>query len=94
MKKLIILGAFALCVSSCCTLQYNVGKGATTGVEVQGKNHFVILGLAPVGDQKAPQELAGETKDYTVTITHSLFDCLLAAFSLGIYTPTTTIITK
>ena len=94
MKKLIILCAFALCVSSCYTVKYNVGKGATTGIEVKAKNHFVIAGLAPVGDQKSPEELADGAENYTVTITHSFIDGLLSSLTFGIYTPTTTIVTK
>lgn len=94
MKKLILFCTLALFVSSCYTVKYNVGKGAQTGVEEKAKNHFVIYGLAPVGDQKSPQELAGDATDYQVEITHTFIDGLLNAITFGIYTPTTTIIRK
>lgn len=94
MKKILLFCTLAFFVSSCYSVKYNVGKGPQTGVEVKAKNHFVIAGLAPVGDQKSPQELAGNSSDYEVEITHSFVDGLLSAITFGIYTPTTTIIRK
>lgn len=94
MKKLILFCSFAFLLSSCYTVKYDVGQGAKSGVEVKAKNHFLIAGLAPIGDQKSPDELAGGASDYGVTITHSFVDGLLSAITFGIYTPTTTIVTK
>lgn len=94
MKKVLFFCSLALCISSCYSVQYSVGRGAQTGLEVKAKNHFVIAGLAPVGDQKSPQELAGDTQDYDVEVVHTFIDGLLSAITFGIYTPTTTIIRK
>ncbi len=94
MKKLILFCTLALFVSSCYTVKYNVGKGPQTGVEVKAKNHFVIAGLAPIGNQKSPEELADGATDYEVEITHTFIDGLLNAITFGIYTPTTTIVRK
>jgi len=80
-------------VSSCYTLEYTVGKGAQTGVETKGKNHFLIYGLAPLSST-SPVELAGDAKDYTVVVQHSFIDGLLASITFGIYTPTTTKVIK
>ena len=80
-------------VSSCFTLEYNVGRGAQTGVEFKGKNHYLIYGLAPISTTD-PASLAGDTKDYRVTIQHTFIDGLLNALTFGIYSPTTTKITK
>jgi hypothetical protein len=38
--------------------------------------------------------MAGGASDYSVTITHTFVDGLLNALTAGIYTPTTTIVTK
>ncbi len=94
MKKITVIFALAIFCSSCYTVRYNVGQGPSTGVEVSAKNHFLIAGLAPVGDQKSPQELAGDATDYEVEISHTFVDGLLNALTFGIYTPTTTTIRK
>ena len=94
MKKVLLFFVLALFCTSCYTVRYNVGEGPQTGVEVKSKNHFLIAGLAPVGDQKTPQELAGNTTDYEVKISHTFIDGLLNAITFGIYTPTTTTVRK
>lgn len=97
MKKTVLNLAFVFTISflmtSCYTLTYSVGEGAKTGVEVKEKNHYLIYGLAPIKTSD-PTKMAGETKNYTVTITHTFVDGLLNALTLGIYTPTTTIVQK
>jgi len=70
-----------------------VGEGAQTGMEVKEMNHYLIYGLAPVGVSN-PAEMAGDAEDYDVTIKHSFIDGLIASITFGIYTPTTTIVTK
>ncbi len=80
-------------VSSCYTLQYNVGNGAQTGLELKGKNHYLIYGLAPLNTTD-PKSLAGNSTDYTVIIQHTFIDGLLNALTFGIYTPTTTKVVK
>jgi len=94
MKKALLIITLAIFCSSCYTVKYNVGEGPQTGVEVKAKNHFLIAGLAPVGNQKSPQELAGNATDYEVKISHTFIDGLLNALTGGIYTPTTTTIRK
>ncbi|MEZ4956287.1 MAG: Bor family protein [Saprospiraceae bacterium] len=80
-------------MGSCYVNTFNVGKGSQTGVKVKKMNHYLIYGLAPVGVSD-PQQMAGGATDYTVTIQHSFVDGLLNAITFGIYTPTTTIVTK
>lgn len=94
MKKILLFSMLALFLSSCYSVKYSVGKGAQSGVEVKAKNHFVVAGLAPVGEQKTPQQLAGDATDYDVEIVHSFVDGLLSAITFGMYTPTTTIVRK
>ncbi len=97
MKKILVnfvfLGVVSLLLSSCYTLTYSVGEGAKTGIEVKEKNHYLIYGLAPLKTSD-PTKMAGEAKDYTVTVQHSFVDGLINALTFGIYTPTTTTVKK
>ncbi len=93
LKTLTFIFALTFLFSSCFTYTFSVGKGAQTGLEIQGKNHYLINGLAPVGSVDFKQ-LAGDAENYDVTITHSFIDGLLAAITFGIYTPTTVIVKK
>jgi len=80
-------------MTSCYTLSYNVGDGPQTGIEVKEKNHYLIAGLAALKTSD-PTVMAGKAKNYNVKIEHSFIDGLLNAITFGIYTPTTTTITK
>ena len=91
-KFTLVLTTF-LMLTSCFTYTYNVGQGAKTGVKVKKMNHYLINGLAPV-DVSDPIKMADGATDYTVTIKHSFVDGLINAITFGIYTPTTTIVTK
>jgi hypothetical protein len=97
MKKSILNTIFSVCLvmmlSSCYSLTYNVGQGAQAGVSVSAKNHYLISGLVDVGTSN-PTMMAGGAKDYTVNIQHSFIDGLLAGLTGGLYTPTTTTVTK
>lgn len=87
----------AICLSmamtSCYTYTYTVGSGPKTGLEVKGKNHYLIYGLAPIKTSD-PIQLAGDARDYEVTIQHSFVDGLINVITFGIYNPTTTTIRK
>ena len=85
--------SLSLMMTSCFTYTTVVGKGSQTGVEVTGKNHFLIQGLAPLSVSNAKQ-LAGGASDYDLTVTHTFIDGLIGAITFGIYTPTTTIVKK
>lgn len=97
MKKtffsLILVVCMSLSLTSCYTYTFSVGEGAQTGMEVKQMNHYLIYGLAPVGVSN-PNEMAGDAENYDVTIKHSFIDGLINAITFGIYTPTTTIVTK
>lgn len=83
----------SMTLTSCFTMTYSVGEGAKTGIEVKEKNHYVVYGLAPIKTSD-PTKMAGGAKDYTVTIQHTFIDGLINALTFGIYSPTTTIVTK
>lgn len=97
MKKIIIKTALILAVSgsltSCYTQTYMVGNGPQKGVETTEKSHYLVYGLAPVKTAD-PVKMAGDAKDYSVTIQHSFIDGVLNALTFGIYTPTTTKVVK
>lgn len=97
MKKVLLNVALivvtSLMLTSCFTYTAVVGKGSQTGVEVIGKNHFLINGLAPISVSNAKQ-MANGASDYDITVTHTFIDGLIAALTLSIYTPTTTIVKK
>lgn len=91
--NLALVVGMSLFLTSCYTYTYSVGEGAKTGVKVQQKNHYVLFGLAPVKTSD-PVQMAGGSTDYTVMIQHTFIDGLLNAITGGIYSPTTTIVTK
>lgn len=97
MKRTIKMGAAAfaagLMLSSCYTYTTVVGKGAQGNQEVKKWNHYVVFGLAPVGVSDA-KEMAEGTQDYTVTTKHSFITGLVSGSTFGLYTPTTTTVTK
>jgi hypothetical protein len=82
-----------LLLTSCYTFTATVGNGPQTGTKIVAHNHYLIDGLAPIStaDTKA---LAGDAKDYSITITHSFIDGFLYVLTSGIYSPTTVTVTK
>jgi hypothetical protein len=87
--------AFAACMllSSCYSYTSVVGKGAQGQNQTSQWNHYVIAGLAPVGVSDSKQMADGAT-DYTIFTRHSFVNGLIGAITFGIYTPTTTTVTK
>ena len=94
-KFLSLAVVFLLCLSmtSCYSLTYAVGEGSKTGEVITKKNHYLIYGLAPLKTSD-PTKMAGDAKNYEVTIKHTFIDGLLNALTSGLYTPTTTIVIK
>jgi hypothetical protein len=92
LKSMLVL-AIAVTLTSCYTVTATVGEGPKTGVEVKKANHFLIAGLVPIATADV-KEMAGDAKNYSITVTHSFVDGLLAALTGGLYTPTTTIVRK
>lgn len=92
-KMLAVAFAVSILFSSCYSYTSVVGKGAQGGQQVTEWNHYLIGGLAPIGvsDSKA---MAGGATDYTVHTRHSFVNGLIAGITFGLYTPTTTTVTK
>ncbi len=97
MLKTIKLGALAIVSSMVLTSCYSytsvVGNGAQGNSQVSKKNHYIIGGLAPISVSDS-KEMAGGAKDYTIKTEQTFIDGLLSALTWGIYTPTTTTVTK
>lgn len=97
MKKNLITLVSVLVLSwvmtSCFTYTWTVGNGPQTGIEVKRMNHYLIYGLAPVSISDV-NEMAGGAENYEVTIQHTFVDGLINAITLGIYSPTTTVVKK
>jgi len=97
MKKSFLKLAFVVGISvmmtSCYTFTATIGNGPKTGEKIVAHNHYLIDGLAPIATANT-KELVGDTKDYSITISHSFVDGLLAWITGSLYTPTTVTITK
>ncbi len=91
--SLALLSFLCLSMASCYTLTYTVGTGTQTGETIKKKNHYLIYGIAPLKTSD-PIKMAGDAKNYEVTIKHTFVDGLLNLLTYGIYTPTTTIVKK
>ena len=89
----VVFSFLCLSMASCYTLSYTVGNGPQMGVTVVEKNHFVVAGLAAIKTAD-PTKMAGDAKNYHVTITHTFVDGLINLLTSGLYTPTTTIVKK
>ena len=85
--------ASAILLTSCYSYTSVVGKGAQGTTEVTKWNHYVIAGLAPVGVSNS-QEMASGATDYSVYTRQSFVNGLVSIVTFGVYTPTTTTVTK
>ena len=85
-----VVFAASLLLSSCYSYTSVVGSGAQGNNETTNWNHYVIYGLAPVG----VSNMADGAENYTVTTRQSFVNGLVSAITFGIYTPTTTTVTK
>ncbi len=92
-KTLSIALVMCIALSSCYTYTTVVGNGAQGNREVKQWNHYLIGGLAPVGVSD-PAELAGDAKDYDVKTEITFVNGLVNALTFGIYSPSTTTVTK
>ncbi len=85
--------AASMLLTSCYSYTSVVGKGAQGNSKTTKWNHYVIYGLAPVEVSNSKQ-MAGGAKNYTVHTRQSFVNGLVSSLTFGIYTPTTTTVTK
>lgn len=83
----------ALSLNSCFTYTTTVGKGAQGNSKVAKSNTYFINGLIQTKQSDA-KEMANGATNYTVVTKHTFINMLLGAITFGIYTPTTTTVTK
>ncbi len=93
MKMIAIVFAASIMFTSCYSYTSVVGSGSQGTEQKTQWNHYIIYGLIPIGVSDSKQMAEGDT-DYTVHTRHSILNGLLAAITFGIYTPTTTTVTK
>ncbi|HJS01603.1 MAG TPA: Bor family protein [Flavobacterium sp.] len=83
----------AILLTSCYSYTSVVGNGAQGTEQVKKWNNYVIGGLIPVGVSDSKAMAAGAT-NYTVNTKHSFVNMLVGGLTFGIYSPTTTTVTK
>lgn len=93
MKTMAILFASSMLLTSCYSYTSVVGEGAKGNSQTTKWNHYVVYGLAPVGVSDSKQ-MADGAKDYTVQTRQSFVNGLVSGLTFGLYTPTTTTVTK
>ncbi|MCG8804030.1 hypothetical protein G1K35_11765 [Tenacibaculum finnmarkense] len=93
MKMMTIVFASSMLLTSCYSYTSVIGDGAKGNSQMTKWNHYVVYGLAPVGVSDSKQ-MANGAKDYTVHTRQSFVNGLVSALTFGIYTPTTTTVTK
>ena len=92
-KMMSILFVSAILLTSCYSYTSIVGEGAKGNVQSTKWNHYVLYGLAPVGVSDSKQ-MADGVNDYTVHTRQSFVNGLISGLTFGIYSPTTTTVTK
>ena len=93
MKTMTVVFAASMLLSSCYSYTSVDGKGAQGNSQTTEWNHYVIYGLAPVGVSDSKQ-MADWAENYSVHTRQSFVNGLVSAITFGIYTPTTTTVTK
>lgn len=83
----------SMLLTSCYSYTSVVGKGAQGNTQVTKWNHYLINGLAPVGVSDSKQ-MADGAENYTVFTRYSFINGLVSALTFGIYSPTTTTVTR
>lgn len=92
-KMMMLLFTASLLLTSCFSYTSVVGEGAQGNQEVTEWNHYVVYGLAPVGVSDS-KEMAAGAENYTVHTRQSFVNGLVSAVTFGLYSPTTTTVTK
>lgn len=93
MKTMAILFASSMLLSSCYSYTSVVGEGAKGNSQTTKWNHYVVYGLAPVGVSDSKQ-MANGAENYTVHTRQTFVNGLVSGLTFGLYTPTTTTVTK
>ena len=93
MKMMTVLLASSMLLTSCYSYTSVVGEGAQGNSKTTKWNHYVLGGLAPV-DVSDSKKMANGAKNYTVHTRQSFVNGLVASLTFGLYTSSTTTVTK
>lgn len=93
MKLIGSLFVASILLTSCYSHTMHVGEGAQGTISETQWNHYIIYGLVPVGVSNT-NEMASGAKNYTIHTRHSFVNGLLNALTFGLYSPTTTTVTR
>ena len=98
MKKVLLLMAMAIAMSSCFSTSVYVGEKATVGKRYKKvksvMNHHFVYGLVPGPKSKIKAEdymKADQLDNYVVKTRMRFIDGFLTCITYGIYTPTNTV---
>jgi len=83
----------SMLLTSCYSYTSVVGNGAQGNQETTEWNHYVVYGLAPVIVTDS-NKMADGAENYTIFTRQSFVNGLVAALTFGLYTPSTTTVTK
>ncbi len=92
-KILTVAFAASIMLTSCYSYTSVVGKGAQGNAQITKWNHYLIDGLAPISVSDSKQ-MADGAENYTVYTRQTFVNGLVAGLTFGIYTPSTTTVTK
>jgi len=93
MRIMAIVFGSSMLLTSCYSYTSVVGNGAQGNSQTTKWNHYVVYGLAPVGVSDSKQ-MANGSDNYTVHTRQSFVNGLVSSLTFGLYTPTTTTVTK
>lgn len=93
MKMMAVLFASSMLLSSCYSYTSVVGNGAQGDIQTTERNNYFLFGLAE-GNVSDSKKMAEGAENYNVTVEQTFVNGLLYALTFGIYTPTTTTVTK
>ncbi|MCF6280136.1 MAG: Bor family protein [Flavobacteriaceae bacterium] len=93
MRMVAIVFATLMLLTSCYSYTSIVGSGAEGNSQVTEWNHYVIYGLAPLEVSNSKQ-MADGAENYTVHTRQSFVNGLISSLTFGLYTPTTTTVTR
>lgn len=93
MKMLTVLCFATFLFTSCYSYTSVVGNGAQGNEKVTSWNSYLIGGLVPIGVSDSKQ-MAGGAENYTVNTKQTFVNGLISSLTFGIYSPSTTTVTK
>lgn len=93
MRMVVILFAASMLLTSCYAYTSVVGDGAQRNSQTTKWNHYLLGGLVPLNISDSKQ-MAGGAKNYTVFTSQTFVNGLVSGLTFGIYTSSTTTVTK